>query len=433
MSNRSQPHLHRAPVIIPKEDVQRLYSRASRARKHEVLSQLGPLEDVFAHFVENEERVAPLAHRDLITCFNTFFDSACDVATLVKVLKTLAPGNGQIGFRQVLVLVDELRKRVARFIENQETKLDLVPHDHAFGSGGDFSKTLHATTAAAILVAPRLRICKTGTTNVTALHGSSQAMEALGYDSPAFNVQAVNAQLIQYGFAFVALGSLGFPYSPALRAARKMLWEEATTLLQAQSRPGEPDWQRVFRDTSIPLDLLKIVSPNAQVLHPRHHSTGVAHLRMLPYVLGIYLHLGSEGIIVHGYDGIDEFSTASSDPSDTAPVNVLVKVEQDQVVLLEIAPEDLGLRRAPLAAIGETALSQETETFWQILTGAERGPRRDFVVANGALLLVAGEQVPADGYDLLDQLHAGVRIAERLIDSGVAAQNFQRLLGVLAG
>jgi anthranilate phosphoribosyltransferase len=324
--------------------------------------------------------------------------------------------------------VDHLRERVARFAASSGLSLDLAPHDHAFGSGGDFRKTGHATTGACILAAPAVPICKTGTTNVTAEHGSSHVARQLGVLETVPCASRLNRQLASFGFAFVPLPSLGVPYSDALRAARRRLWRDASDALQAATT-GPSGWQDVVRTTDVPLDVFKVVSPNAQVLGPEHHTTGVCHLGMLPYVLGIYLHLGTTGLVVHCYDGVDELSNASSDPRPGAPNNLVVRMGRDQVTIAEVGPEDLGLRRCALDDIAEQPdVRDDAASFLRVLAGAETGPRRDFLVANAALLLVAAERTGAGGGDLAGDLWAGVRASEELIDSGAAHRNYRRLL-----
>ena len=83
---------------------------------------------------------------------------------------------GKVGFRQVNFLTDYVRKKTLKHIQKNNNNLQLIPHERAFGSGGDLIKTIHATTRASIIVSPLIRICKTGTGNITSLHGRYQAI-----------------------------------------------------------------------------------------------------------------------------------------------------------------------------------------------------------------------------------------------------------------
>jgi anthranilate phosphoribosyltransferase len=150
---------------------------------------------------------------------------------------------------------------------------------------------------------------------------------------------------------------------------------------------------------------------------------------MIPYVLSLYLHLGSQGLIAYNYDTIDEIANASSDLSYATPNNLLIQVDANEIRIAEISPEDLGFVRARLEDIHEEEdLGTTNNDFWRILSGEERGPKRDFIVANAALLLVAAQQVPPSPSGLVGQLRMAIKIVEDLIDSHTSEQNFRQLL-----
>lgn len=403
----------------------RLFSDVPVEEKLELVADYGVLEPVFARFLAREAALAPLPEGQLLALFDRCSgpESARD---LEGVLRELAPGGRRVGFRQVNRLVDHLRGRIAAYLASRDVQLDLVAHDHAFGSGGDFCKTGHATTWASLLVAPRLRICKSGTTNVTSEHGSSHAVAELGYREPGLDSERLNQQLARSGFAFLSLGALGFPYSPALRTARRALWFEAAEELERAAR-RRGSWTDAVRETAMALDLFKVVSPNAQILGPVHHSTGICHLDMLPYVLGIYDHLGSRGIISHAFDGIDELSNAVHNPADRRPNNLLVEVAGDELVIVEFGPEDLALPRVGLEEIREEKdLAQEVAGFRQVLEGRERGSRTDFITLNAAALLAANRS--EEGVELPRRLEEGLASARELVLSGAARDNLEGLL-----
>jgi Anthranilate phosphoribosyltransferase len=435
MMSKSSPNIFtqdRFKLRLRKQDLQLLYSDRPYTAKRELLKQLGPLESVFDSFVRHEQNLQPLDKTELASLFDLCSDNQKSAGELLELLWLLAPGNGRIGFRQVNYLVDHLRTRIDRFLLENDCHLDLVRHDHAFGSGGDFWKTGHATTNASIVTAPILPICKTGTSNVTAEHGSYQATREIGYDNFDLDSKRLNRQLTEHGFAFIPLSSLGFPYSDALKTARNYLWQEALNTLCEEFRLGKGSWPEVVRNTDVPLDIFKIVSPNAQVLNPANHSTGVCHLKMLPYVLAIYLHLGSTGLIAHCYEGIDEVSNASSSLTENNFNNLVINVQPDEITFIEFSPEDVGFKRVALSEIEEDrSLTSDASTFWKILAGVDKSPKRDFVLINSALLLVAGHKITGTSDDILSQISAGARLAGHLIDSGISYNNFKGLLGAL--
>ncbi len=418
--------------ICSKQDLNALYWGDSLEQQQSVLDQLGSLKPVFAQFIANERCLIPLPDLEVIRLFDQCSnlkeisakaDRSQIPYELQSILKKLSPGNGKIGFRQVNLLVDHLRAKVQDFVHQNYGRINLIPHDHAFGSGGDFVKTLHATTWASVIAAPLVKICKTGTQNVTSLHGSQQAIAGIQYQEPTLNSDHLNHLLQDYGFVFLSLASFGFPYSNSLRQAREILWKEARLLIELNYQKTR-NWQQAVQDSKITIDIMKVVSPNAQVLNPRRHSTGVPHLSMLPYVLGIYLHLGTQGIISHCYDGIDELSNAMSDPKSNQPNNLVIKVETDQIQIAEFFPEDIGLERANLDEIGEESITREVKDFWEILVGKQRSSRQDYLLANVAAILVASQEVNHPNADLLSQLQKGVLIGRDLIESQVSYHTF---------
>ena len=145
-------------------------------------------------------------------------------------------------------------------------------------------------------------------------------------------------------------------------------------------------------------------------------------------MLSLYLHLNSQGIIVHNYDTIDEISNASSDLSYNTPNNLIIQVDADSIRITECSPEDLGFARASLDDISEEEdLNTINNDFWRIIAGEERGPKRDFIVVNAATLLVAGYQIPSSD-SCVEQLRPAIKIVEDLIDSHRSEQNFCQLL-----
>ncbi|GHO69218.1 hypothetical protein KSC_081100 [Ktedonobacter sp. SOSP1-52] len=422
---------HRLQVRLQKGDLYRLFTSLEDAKHEEaILRQLGPLREAFASFLGHERELDPPDNATLARYFDACSDPEQGPQELLEILRLLAPGNGHIGRNQVNFLADHLRTRVEHFLQSKQQDLSLLhTHDHVFGSGGDFCKTIHASTAAAIVAAPLVKICKTGTTNVTSYHGSAQAMETFGYRHPHLSIPTLNQELDSNGFTFIPLSALNFPYSQALKQAREALWHEAMKQLTQHCDVGDPNWQEMLRTTPLTLDIFKIVSPNAQVLRPAHHSTGVCSLAMIPYVLSLYLHLRSEGIIVHCYDGIDELSNASSVSDPQQPINLLIQVTRDEVIFEECSPEDIGLTRAQLADIREEVdLAATQSDIWHILSGEEQGPRRDFIVANAALLLVANQGIIPPQDSLHIQLREAIARINAVIDSHQVADNFTQLL-----
>lgn len=393
-------------------------------RRREAVAGFGPLAWVFRRFVADEDRLDPPDHDTLARLFDRCIDPAADATAIAPALRALSPGNGRIGSRQVNWLVDLLRARVGPAVEARFGPEGPRPHIHAFGSGGDFVKTGHATTSAAIAAAPRITMCKTGTTNVTSRHGSAEAAAELGYGTDRFAASDIDGDLARFGFAFVPLAALGFGYGAALSRCRRGLWEEANARIAASRRRLGSQAEALAR-TDIPLDIFKIVSPNAQLLRPRWHVTGVCHLSMLPYVLGLFLHLRTRGMILHARDGIDELSNGRGSGGNPRN-NLVVEVGEREILISEFSPEEVGIAGCDLDAIEEEpAAAKDVRNLVEVLRGRDRGPRRDFIALNAAALLC--EDRPADA-PLTEVLRDRLGLVDALLDSGESYRNFEGLL-----
>jgi anthranilate phosphoribosyltransferase len=113
---------------------------------------------------------------------------------------------------------------------------------------------------------------------------------------------------------------------------------------------------------------------------------------------------------VSSADGLDEMSTSGT--------TRVVEVDDGRLRAYEIAPEDVGLPRADVAAIAGGTPGANAETARRIFAG-ERGAARDLAALNaGAAIYVSGR---------VDSLEEGVRAAEAALDDGRAAAALEAL------
>ena len=99
--------------------------------------------------------------------------------------------------------------------------------------------------------------------------------------------------------------------------------------------------------------------------------------------------LGELGVrrafVVHGADGLDEISISGE--------TQVAELRDGMVRSYKVEPEDFGLRRAPLEAIGGGDAKQNAEIIHKVLGRSmlyrPHGPHREIVLANAAAALVA--------------------------------------------
>ena len=252
------------------------------------------------------------------------------------------------------------------------------------GTGGDTSGTFNISTATALVIAGAgVRVAKHGNRSISSNCGSADVMEALGVNinlPPA----RIAACLQETGIAFL--------FAPALHTAMKFVQPVRRSCVCALS------------------STCSVLSPiraraSAQVV-------GVYSADLIEKLAEALSELGlRRALVVHGRDGLDEITI--SGPSKIG------EVRDGQVRVYEIEPEELGLRRAPLAEIMGGDARQNATIIRAILDG-ERSSRRDVVVLNAAAALVAAGHT--------DKISEGVPLAAYAIDSGHARQRLQLLV-----
>jgi len=117
-------------------------------------------------------------------------------------------------------------------------------------------------------------------------------------------------------------------------------------------------------------------------------------------------------LVVHG-SGMDEIALHDE--------TVVAEVDGEAVTEYTIAPEDLGLERAPIEAVAGGTPEANAADLRGIVAGDVTGPKRDLILANaGAAIYVAGRA---------ETIAEGVERAAEAIDAGDAAAKFAALCG----
>jgi anthranilate phosphoribosyltransferase len=263
-----------------------------------------------------------------------------------------------------------MRSRAVR-VEAPEDAVDLC------GTGADGLHTFNISTLSAFVVAGAgAAVAKHGNRAITSRSGSADLVEALGIALDP-GPETVARSIRETGF--------GFMFAPAYHPAMK----------HAMPIRRELPMRTIF-------NLLGPLSSPAQV---RRQLLGVADPSLVPLVAGALSRLEAvRAIVVHGADGSDELSLAGP--------NQALLVEDGTTREIVVDAIDLGLMRAPLAALVGGDAQMNSAIALSVL-GGEPGPARDVVLLNaGAALFVAGRAA-----DIGD----GVGLAAEAIDTGRAA------------
>jgi anthranilate phosphoribosyltransferase len=139
---------------------------------------------------------------------------------------------------------------------------------------------------------------------------------------------------------------------------------------------------------------------------------GVSDPAYLETMAGALVLLGTEhALLVSSEDGLDELSIS-------APTRV-VEVRDHEVRSYTLAPEEVGLDRAPADTVPGGDPAANAQTARRIFAG-ETGPARDLAVLNAGAAIYAGGRA--------ESLAAGVAEAQRAVDAGSAAAALERFI-----
>ena len=256
------------------------------------------------------------------------------------------------------------------------SRADLV--DTA-GTGGGRSSFNVSTTAALIAAGAGCAVAKHGNRSATSSSGSADVLEALGVRID-LEPEAIADCIERVGF--------GFMFAPRHHSATRYVIPVRKQLAV----------RTVFN----------FLGPLTNPAGATRQVIGVSDRRFAGPIAGAAARLGVERVFVCcSEDGLDELSISD--------VTHVVEDGREYVV----APEDVGLRRAPLSEVAGGSPDENAATVRAIFAG-EPGARRNLAVFNaGAAIYVGGRA---------GSLEEGVRVAEATIDEGRAAAVLDRLV-----
>ena len=260
---------------------------------------------------------------------------------------------------------------------------DRSPLVDTCGTGGDAYDTINVSTTAAIVAAGAgVPVAKHGNYSVSSSSGSADVLSVAGVDVEAEPAAVESA---------IETDGIGFMLAPVFHPAMK-----------AVIGPRKELGMRTLFNVLGPLT--NPAGADAQVL-------GVYDASLVAPIARAVAHMPVEhALVVHGA-GMDEIAI-----HDTTTV---AEVDGETVTEFTVSPADLGVEKAPIAAVAGGTPTENATDLRGIVDGSVTGPKRDLILANaGAAIYVAGE---------VDSLSAGVDRAASAIDDGSAAAKLEAL------
>jgi anthranilate phosphoribosyltransferase len=252
------------------------------------------------------------------------------------------------------------------------------------GTGGDGAGTFNISTGAALVAAAAgVRVAKHGNRAVTGRCGAADVLERMG----------IAIDLDPAGLArCLAAANICFIFAPAYHPVLARLGPLRRAL----------GIRTAFN----------LVAPLANPARPRRQLLGVGDRKMFRPITEALAALGVDhAMVVHGADGLDEISTG-------AATRIAEIKAREGISEYEIAPEDFGIRRERLEALGASDPAAATAMLRAALAGGE-GAAQDVLALNaGAAIYVGGKAA---------SLKSGVALAREIIAAGRALETIEKM------
>ena len=221
------------------------------------------------------------------------------------------------------------------------------------GTGGDMSHTFNiSTTTALVVAASGVPVAKHGNRSVSSQSGSADVLEALGIKID-LTPEKVQKCLFETGF--------GFLFAPLFHPAMKY----------AIGPRREMGIRTIFN----------ILGPLTNPAGAQRQILGVFADKLTETLALVLGNLGAvDAVVVHGEDGLDEVSISGR--------TKVSRFRDGSVLNFTIEPEDFGIWKNNIEQIRGGDKEENAAITVSVLKG-EKGPRRDIVLMNSALALIA--------------------------------------------
>lgn len=296
----------------------------------------------------------------------------CQIAAFLAALKTKGETADEIsGFSRAML--DKAAKVKSRYPDLVDT----------CGTGGDGLYTFNiSTTAAFIAAGAGVQVAKHGNRSVSSKSGSADVLEELGVN--------INLECDDVSECLDNIG-IGFIFAPRAHTAMKYV-------------------ARARKDMGV-RTVFNILGPITNPALANGRVLGVFDSRLIDIISGVLKNLGVErAFVVSGEEGMDEFSVSSR--------SFVAELKDGRVTKYVFDPAEMGFKKSSISDLMGGDAKENAEILVNILTGKEKGPKRDSAVINAAAAIVSGKK--ADTLrDALDQAISSIesgRAYNKLMD-----------------
>ncbi len=265
-----------------------------------------------------------------------------------------------------------------------ETGMDIF---EIVGTGGDNAQSINiSTTAAIIAAAGGMKVAKHGNRAASSQCGTADCLEALGV-----NINQEPEKCIEL------LREVGMCFFFAQKYHTSMKYVGPIR--------KELGFRTVFN----------ILGPLTNPGMPKRQLLGVYDEYLVEPLARVLVNLGvTRGMVCYGQDKLDEISLSSP--------TTICEIKDGWYKSAVIRPEDFGFATCRKEELVGGTPAENAAITRAILSGEERGAKRNAVLLNAGAALLIGEKA--------ETMAEGVKLAEELIQSGKAIETLERLIEV---
>jgi anthranilate phosphoribosyltransferase len=267
-----------------------------------------------------------------------------------------------------------MRERSTKLYSDQEV-LDIV------GTGGDEAFTFNISTVSSFVIAAAgVPVAKHGNRSVSSKCGAADLLEGLGAQlalTPAQSSQVL------------ALTGMCFMFAPLYH----------TSMKYAAPVRKEIGIRTIFN----------ILGPLSNPANASIQLLGVYDKNLIEPLAKTLANLGvRRAMVVCGNDGLDEITLTG--------LTQVCEINGKDFQFYTIDPREYGFSLCQKAELVGADATENVKITYNILQG-EKGPKRDTVLLNAGACLYLAEKA--------DTLQNGIRLAEKMLDSGLAFRKME--------
>lgn len=280
---------------------------------------------------------------------------------------------------EITGLASVLRDKANTIAPKVDKHVDLV------GTGGDCTYSFNiSTTSAFVVAAAGLPVAKHGNRSISSKSGAGDVLEALGVNISA-DPDVVSRCVETVG--------IGFMFAPHFNPAMKYV--------------GKVRKELGFRT------VYNTLGPLSNPSRAKAMVVGVYDKNFTETIANAMMNMGVErALVVSGNDNMDEITLTGA--------TTISEIKDNTVNTYTVTPEQFGFETVELKELQGGDGKVNAQITKDILSGKEKGAKRNIVLLNAGATLYAG--------GMCSSIEEGIKLAEKTIDSGKAASIIDALV-----